>query len=85
MAVRRVCTERRGEAVTKQTARDISELMLALGADLDRSVGRVKEAESEAEFRRYREAVSKIMTTMLLEIMNPLYAEHPDLKPAQLK
>jgi hypothetical protein len=71
--------------VTKQTARDISELMLALGADLDRSVGRVKEAESEAEFRRYREAVSKIMTTMLLEIMNPLYAEHPDLKPAQLK
>ena len=71
--------------MTKQTARDISELMLALGADLDRSVGRVKEAESEAEFRRYREAVSKIMTTMLLEIMNPLYAEHPDLKPAQLK
>ena len=71
--------------MTKQTAHDISKLMLSLGADLDKSVGRVKEAESEAEFRRYREAVSKIMATMLLEIMNPLYAEHPNLKPAQIQ
>lgn len=72
-------------AVTKQTAHDVSELMLSLGASLDRSVSKVKESESEADFRKYREAVSKLMTTMLLEIMNPLYAEHPELKPDQLR
>ena len=70
--------------MTKDGAKRISELMLAFGAKLDESLGRIKQEESEEEFKRYRTAVSKLMTTMLLEVMNPLYAEHPDLKPREL-
>jgi hypothetical protein len=33
---------------------------------------------------RYREAVSRILTEMLVEVMNPLYVEHPDIKPKEL-
>jgi hypothetical protein len=57
---------------------------LSIGASLDESLSTVQSSESDSDFRKYRESVSKIMTTMLLEIMNPLYAEHPDLKPPQL-
>lgn len=73
------------EVVTQKTARQVSELMVSMGADLDRSMSLVKETESDADFKRYRESISKIMTVMLLEIMNPLYVEHPDLKPEQLR
>jgi hypothetical protein len=67
------------------TAKAISELMVSMGERLNESVRLVQATEDEAEFKRYRESVSKIMTTMLLEIMNPLYAEHPDLKPPALR
>lgn len=33
----------------------------------------------------YRLAVAKVLGEMLLEVMNPLYAEHPDLKCAGLE
>lgn len=71
--------------MTKTTAKAVSELMLSIGASLDESISTVQASESDSEFRKYRDSVSKIMTTMLLEIMNPLYAEHPDLKPQELK
>jgi hypothetical protein len=29
-------------------------------------------------------SVSKLMSPLLVEIMTPLYAEHPDLKPPEL-
>ena len=74
-----------GHTVKKDTARQVSDLMVSMGASLDKSLSMVKGAEPDDEFRRYRESVSKILTTMLLEIMNPLYVEHPDLKPEQLR
>ncbi|WP_342378155.1 hypothetical protein NVS55_02310 [Myxococcus stipitatus] len=45
----------------------------------------MKENETEDEFLRYRDAVSKLLSTMLLEIMNPLYSEPPELKPKELQ
>jgi len=31
------------------------------------------------------EALNQIMGTMLLDIMNPIYREHPELKPPELE
>ena len=71
--------------MTPTTAKAISELMVSMGAQLNESIRLVQSTEDDAEFKRYRDSVSKLMTTMLLEIMNPLYAEHPDLKPPELR
>ena len=38
-----------------------------------------------AEAQRYQHAVGRILADMLLEVMNLIYAEHPDLKPPQLR
>jgi hypothetical protein len=69
----------------KEIARHVSSLMLECGAKLDSSVELVVANGSEEEAMRYRRAVGKIMGEMLTEIMNPIYAEHPDLKPPQLR
>lgn len=65
-------------------AKEISDLMLKYGARLDASVAQVQKRASAQEFEAYRAAIGKILGAMLLEVMNPLYARHPHLKPDRL-
>jgi hypothetical protein len=68
----------------KEVATRVSLLMLEFGAKLNESVALAKERCSDAEFKAYRTVVGRLMGEMLLEVMNPLYVEHPDLKPKEL-
>ena len=62
-------------------ARQISELMLGISQRLDESIVLVQKACPPEEFKAYRLAVGKILGEILLETLNPLYAQHPELKP----
>ncbi|MFZ0463267.1 MAG: hypothetical protein WBE20_09990 [Candidatus Acidiferrales bacterium] len=44
----------------------------------------VRDGCSPEEFAADRRAAGRIMGEMLLEVLNPLYAEHPSLKPAAM-
>jgi phytoene/squalene synthetase len=68
----------------KELARRISDLMLDVTARLDESVALVQERGSAEELERYRGAVARILGEMLLEVLNPIYEEHPELKPPEL-
>jgi hypothetical protein len=68
----------------KSVAREISDLMIEFSMRIDRSILTVQENCSSAEFKTYRLAAAKVLGEMLLEVMNPLYAKHPDLKPSGL-
>ena len=50
----------------------------------DRSILTVQKKCSLEEFKAYRLATAKVLGEILLEVLNPLYDEHPDLKPAGL-
>lgn len=69
----------------KDVAAKINTLMLAYGAELDNSVKLVMDTSNVEEFEAYRAAVAQIMGTMLVDIMNPIYKEHPELKPPELE
>ena len=69
----------------KKIAKEVSDLMLSIGDKLDGSVALVKEECDQEDFKKYRLAVGKVLGEMLLEIMNPIYDEHPDIKPVELK
>ena len=69
----------------KGIAQEISKLMLDYGAKLNASVALVQQECGVKEFEAYRNAVSKIMADMLLDVMNPLYRRHPEIKPKELK
>lgn len=63
------------------TAKRISDLMLDISGQLDESVATVKMTCPPEEFESYRRSVGRILGQVLLDVLNPLYAEHPTLKP----
>lgn len=69
----------------KHIAERISLLMIEFGSRIDESVAMVKKQCSNTEFEMYRRAAGMVMGEMLLSIMNPIYKEHPELKPPELK
>ncbi len=70
--------------MNRTLAEETSLLMLRLSAKLDAQLSRIRSQCSDEEFQRYRRGFGYIMGYMLIEVMNPIYAEHPDLKPEQL-
>ena len=38
-----------------------------------------------AEFGTYGRAVGTILADIIMEVLDPLYAEHPDLKPPEMR
>lgn len=68
----------------KAVACEIKDLMLEIGGKLDASLAVVQERCSGDEFCHYREFVGRLMGELLLEVMNPIYSSHPDLKPPEL-
>jgi hypothetical protein len=64
-------------------ARQISEVLLEISGQLDRSIITVKERCPAEEFHTYRRAVGRILGE-ILDVLNPLYEEHPSLKPPQM-
>lgn len=68
----------------KDVAENINQLMIEYGAKLDSSVRLVMDTSSVEEFEAYRTAIAQILGTMLVDIMMPIYRQHPELKPAEL-
>ena len=68
----------------KKRAREISSLMLDIGKRINDSIANVQQGCTEEEFKAYRSACGKILGYMLVDILNPLYESHPDLKPKDL-
>ncbi len=69
----------------RATAARVSAMALEVGKRLDESVALVHQTASPEEFERYRSAIAGIMGNLLLEIMNPIYEQHPTLRPAELE
>ena len=67
-----------------EIASKICSMMLEIGAELDDSVTLVQEGCTESEFQPYRFVAAQLMSTILLDVMNPIYKIHPALKPKEL-
>jgi len=68
----------------RETAQYVSGLMLRVAGELNDSVARCDEAENGVDSSAYRKSVAHVMQVVLVEILNPIYREHPDLRPEQL-
>jgi hypothetical protein len=66
-------------------AQQISSLMLEVSEQINQSVLLVKNECTTEEFASYRKACAKVMGYILLEVLNPIYAAHPEIKPNELK
>ena len=69
----------------RDVAREINSLMIGISGQLDDSIRLVMERSGPEEFRRYRQAAGKMMGILFVEILTPIYEEHPDLTPEELR
>jgi hypothetical protein len=65
----------------KEIARKLSKLMLDTASCLNDFLFEVQAKCSEEDFKKSRLAIGSILATMATEVLNPLYREHPDIKP----
>jgi hypothetical protein len=66
-------------------AKEVVELLFECSDRLDESVARAKKVCSEAEFLAYREAVGEVMGKTFDQLLLPIFAAHPELKPKDLQ
>jgi hypothetical protein len=69
----------------KVFAKEVVDLLLEYSGRLDESVGRAKRACSEAEFLAYRKAIGDVMGETWDQLLMPILAAHPELKPKDLQ
>jgi hypothetical protein len=63
------------------TARQVNELMLDIFRRVDESVAMVKATCGDEEGAAYSKAVGKIAGAIVMDVLEPLYAKNPTLKP----
>ncbi len=67
--------------MNRETAHRISTKLLEASKLLDDATSIAKEDASLEEFTVIRNAVGVAMGELLLEVLNPLYRDHPDIRP----
>jgi hypothetical protein len=70
--------------MSREAAKKLLSIVLRHSAEQDAVLLELQKICSEDEFNQYRKMVGKSMGAMLLEIINPIVAKYPDLKPPEL-
>lgn len=68
----------------KDLAEKVSKKILEINHLMSEAIGMVVEHGSANEKSAFCEAAGVVLGEMLINIMNPLYRKHPDLKPPEL-
>jgi len=71
--------------MTKDSAARVASMFNAISDQLVASVDAMRGSESEETSRSYAAAIGKILGEIMYEVLKPIYREHPDLAPADLK
>ena len=69
----------------KELATLITKEMLDCVAKINQSIVTVQDHGTTEDFERYRAAAAKVMASLYLDVLEPIYREHPDLEPEELK
>jgi hypothetical protein len=73
------------ESMSRDAAKIIMEVVTRNAAEQDAVLARIRFLCTESEFSEYRRMIGKSMGAMLFEIINPIVAKYPELKPTQLR
>lgn len=69
----------------KILAADISSRVLRVNDLLNEMAHLVQERGGDGELRPFCLAIAKVSGELLLSVANPLYRDHPDLKPSDME
>lgn len=70
--------------MSRDAAKIIVEVVSRNAAEQDAVLNQIRPLCTEDEFSEYRHMIGRSMGAMLFEIINPIVAKYPELKPTQL-
>lgn len=68
----------------RDVAKPILELMFEYGGKLNDTMLMAREVCDDKDFSAYRRAVGNVLASTFEHIIDPILAEHPDLRPETL-
>jgi hypothetical protein len=71
--------------MSQDAAQIILKVVTRNAAEQDAALTKIQSLCTEDEFNEYRRMIEKSMGAMLFEIINPIVAKYPELKPTQLR
>ena len=69
----------------RKAASKVVEILLKCSGSIDQSIALAKEGSSEPEFETYRTSAGRVMGSIFLDLLGPIFGEHPDLEPDELR
>jgi hypothetical protein len=70
--------------MSREAAKIIMDVAIRNAAEQDAALAEIQSLCTEDEFGEYRLMIGKTMGAMLFEIINPIVAKYPELKPPQM-
>lgn len=70
--------------MSQEAAKIILEAVIKNVGEQDAALARIQPMCSEDEFSEYRHMIGKSMGAIISEIINPIVAKYPELKPPQM-
>lgn len=71
--------------MSREAAKIILEVVIKNAGEQDAALARIQPLCSKDEFSEYRRMIGNSMGEMVTEIMHPIIAKYPELKPPQLR
>jgi hypothetical protein len=71
--------------MSRHAAKIVMELVARNAAEQDAVLTEIQSLCTEDEFNEYRLMIGKSIGAMLFEIINPIIAKYPELKPSELR
>lgn len=71
--------------MSREAAKLIIEVMLRHSAEQNQVLFDIEQACSPEEFQVYKQMIGTSMSSMLLDVINPIVAKYPELRPPELE
>jgi len=71
--------------MSRDAAKIVMELVTRNAAERDAVLTEIQSLCTEEEFNEYRLMIGRSIGAMLFEIINPIVAKYPELKPSKLR
>jgi trehalose-6-phosphatase len=83
--IARLVNRTQGNMMSRDAAKIVMQLVTRNAAEQDAVLTEIQSLCTEDEFNEYRLMIGKSIGAMLFEIINPIIAKYPELKPSELR
>jgi hypothetical protein len=71
--------------MSREAAAEVLRVIIEHGREQDATLEKIRKTCSDDQFNWFRQMIGRSMGAMLLDVINPIVAKYPELKPPGLE